>query len=106
MVPTYYAKNDLVCAYKDYYHRGFYSIEEQREVIPCKYHFDDFCFREGLIPININDKYGFFNKQCEIAIQPTYDEASWFSEGFARVKRYGKEGYVDRYGTDTFSFRE
>ena len=53
----------------------------------------------------IDDKFKYtivLDKEGNVVIPFIYDKASDFSEGFAVVKRYGKYGYVDRYGHDTF----
>lgn len=47
---------------------------------------------------------GYINENNQNVIPFIYDQANDFSEGFAVVKRYGKYGYVDRYGYDTFNF--
>lgn len=47
---------------------------------------------------------GYINEYNQTIIPFVYDEAGAFSEGFAVVQRYGKYGYVDRYGHDTFNF--
>ena len=47
---------------------------------------------------------GCINDSNQVVISFIYDEVDEFSEGFAVVQRYGKYGYVDRYGHDTFSY--
>ena len=73
-------------------------------VIPCIYEIDynGWQFREGLVPVKKNGKYGYINENNEIIIPFVYDSASQFSEGFAIVEKFGKPGFVDRYGVDTF----
>ncbi|HWR02192.1 MAG TPA: WG repeat-containing protein [Chlorobaculum sp.] len=44
-------------------------------------------------------KCGFIDRQGNYAINPSFDEASGFSEGFAPVKTGDKWGYIDRKGT-------
>lgn len=39
----------------------------------------------------------------QLVIPYNYDGARDFHEGFSVVEKYGKYGYVDRYGTDTFN---
>lgn len=82
---------------------GYYNIKKGNIAIPCIYDDLSFKFCEGLVYAKKNDKYGFLNSSNEIIIQFNYDEVSDFSEGFAVVQRYGKYGYVDRYGNDTFN---
>ena len=52
------------------------------------------------------EKVGFVDCSGTIIIPYQYDYADDFSEGFAVVKKYGKFGFVDRYGNDTFDFNE
>ena len=54
------------------------------------------------MPVKKNGKYGYINENNEIIIPFVYDSASQFSEGFAIVEKFGKPGFVDRYGVDTF----
>lgn len=52
----------------------------------------------GLIPVLINDKWGFVNLDGQICIEPQFDSASSFHEGVAAVELNGKYGYVDYQG--------
>ena len=74
-------------------------------VIPPIYEieFDGWSFKEGLIPVKKDGKFGYINEHNQIIIPFIYDDASAFSEGFAVVMLYGKYGYVDRFGHDTFN---
>lgn len=62
-------------------------------------------FKEGVVSVEKDDKWGFIDKNNQVVIPFIYDNASSFSEGFAVVERYGKYGYVDRFGHDTFEFQ-
>ena len=84
---------------------GFYNIRTGRLTVPCEYDIDGFKFCEGLKAVKKSGKCGFINPSNEVVIPFNYDDADDFSEGFAVVERYGKYGYVDRYGNDTFSFQ-
>ena len=44
------------------------------------------------------DKYGFVNLKGEYVIEPKYDDANSFSEGFARVKLNDKWGFINKAG--------
>lgn len=88
---------------------GFFNLSSGREVIPCIYEDADVFhglgtpyFNEGLVPLKKNGKWGFLNMSNETIIPFNYDGVDPFSEGFAVVMRYGKYGYIDRYGNDTF----
>lgn len=83
---------------------GLYSTVTKQLISPLMYDKIRSDFSEGLIGAEKDSKWGFINMQNEIIIPFCYDWAYWFSEGFAVVKRFGKEGYVDRYGNDTFSY--
>lgn len=61
-------------------------------------------FKEGVISVKKDGKMGCINDNNQVVIPFVYDEVDEFSEGFAVVQRYGKYGYVDRYGHDTFSY--
>ena len=61
-------------------------------------------FKEGVISVKKDGKMGCINDSNQVVISFIYDEVDEFSEGFAVVQRYGKYGYVDRYGHDTFSY--
>lgn len=83
---------------------GLYSTVTKQLISPLMYDNIRSDFSEGLIGAEKDSKWGFINMQNETIIPFCYDWAYWFSEGFAVVKRFGKEGYVDRYGNDTFSY--
>lgn len=42
--------------------------------------------------------YGFLNRRGELVIETQFDEAYWFSEGLAAVRRDGLWGFVDHEG--------
>ncbi len=56
-------------------------------------------FREGLASFTELNKFGFIDKSWKIVIQPVYDRIFSFSGGISRVGLNGKEGYIDRKGT-------
>lgn len=53
----------------------------------------------SLIPYRQGDKWGYCNEERKIVIAPKYQEANWFSEGYAGVKMGGKYGYINKTGT-------
>lgn len=84
---------------------GFARKSTGEIVVPCIYETSfgyQSEFREGLVPMKKNGKFGYINEENDIVIPFNYDWAGPFSEGFAVVEKYGKYGYVDRYGNDTF----
>ena len=44
------------------------------------------------------NKYGFIDKSGKVVIEPQFDSASNFSEGFACVEKDGKWGFIDKSG--------
>ncbi|MEO0968917.1 MAG: WG repeat-containing protein [Cyanobacteria bacterium J06639_18] len=42
-------------------------------------------FKEGLLPVRINNRWGYIDKTGKMVIEPKYDEAWSFSQGLARV---------------------
>jgi len=60
---------------------------------------------KNLLPVVINDKYGYINQEGDIIIEPQYDWAGLFYESLAVIKMVdednpaGKFGYIDSTGT-------
>lgn len=46
--------------------------------------------------IESNEKYGYANTKGEIIVNPTYDSAGSFSEGYADVCNNEKYGFIDQ----------
>ena len=86
---------------------GFFDINKGKLVIPCIYENCTYEFKlsEGLVALKKDGKAGFVNADNKYIIPFVYDDACEFSEGFAVVERYGRYGYVDRYGNDTFNIQ-
>lgn len=58
-----------------------------------------YAFNEGLAMFaNQDDKYGFVDKTGKIVINPQFDEAYSFCEGFAAVMQDEKWGFIDKAG--------
>jgi len=53
----------------------------------------------SLIPYRSGDKWGYATTDRKIAIPPKFNEANWFSEGYASVKIGNKYGYINKAGT-------
>ncbi len=51
-----------------------------------------------LYPICVNEKYGFMDIKGNVIVEPQYDDAGDFSEGYARVSKEGLYGYIDLTG--------
>ena len=59
----------------------------------------------SLIPYRLENKWGFVNPQRKVVIKPVYDEAGWFSAGFAVVKKGLKYGYINTAGRVVIPFK-
>jgi hypothetical protein len=57
-------------------------------------------FSDGIAPARLTwaGKYGFINKWGEFVIEPKFDSAKMFSDGFAAVETRSRYGYIDRSG--------
>jgi len=53
----------------------------------------------SLIPYRQGDKWGYATPDKKIVISPRFNEANWFSEGYASVKVGSKYGYINKAGT-------
>lgn len=53
----------------------------------------------SLVPYRQGDKWGYANADRKVVIAPKYNEANWFSEGYASVKIGNKYGYINKKGT-------
>ena len=52
----------------------------------------------SLIPYRQGDKWGYATADRKVVIAPKYNEANWFSEGYASVKIGNKYGYINKEG--------
>lgn len=53
-----------------------------------------------IFPIKSGEKYGYANTKGEIIVNPTYDDANSFSEGYAVFSSNEKYGFVDAKGKE------
>jgi hypothetical protein len=61
-------------------------------------------FSDGLAPVKIKGKFGYIDRTGKFVIQPKYDVADSFSEGFGRIafkkdQQY-KWGFIDKTGAE------
>lgn len=49
-------------------------------------------------PFMQNGKYGYINRRGEVYLEPQFEDAMPFANGYAPVKMNGKWGYINRYG--------
>ena len=62
--------------------------------------FDDVgIFTEGLAPVKINDKWGYINKSGKMVIQPSYNFAGYFNNGYAIVNKGSQCVVINKQGT-------
>jgi len=52
----------------------------------------------ALFPVRVNGKYGYINKSAQMTIQPQFDRAEPFTEGYAAVRIDSHWGYIDKSG--------
>lgn len=62
-------------------------------------------FFEGLARVQINEKFGFINNDCEEVAKPVYDFASDFYNGYAQVKRQGKMSFINNNAQELSSLQ-
>lgn len=55
-------------------------------------------FQEGLIAVQLNNKWGYADKNCKIVIQPQFNQVFNFSDGLAGVKVDNLWGYINKSG--------
>jgi hypothetical protein len=55
-------------------------------------------FREGLLSVRQNGKWGFVGKTGDCVVHPRYDSIRGFSEGLAAVRSGDKWGYINLQG--------
>lgn len=89
----------LAIAEKDGQHLIVDQCGKTVRVLP----FDGDCllggFSEGLAEIKVGSKWGFIDRSGDIAISLQFDYAESFRGALARVRRDGRDGYVNRRGT-------
>jgi len=58
--------------------------------------------KQLLLPVCVDDKWGYMDNTCTLVVNPQFDLASHFSEGLAAVRigdsNTGKWGYIDETG--------
>ncbi|MCR5424257.1 MAG: TonB family protein [Bacteroidales bacterium] len=55
-------------------------------------------FNQNRCRIEIEGKFGYFDRTGKLIIRPQFDDAGSFVDGFARVEINGKFGYIDTTG--------
>jgi len=58
--------------------------------------------KQLLLPVCVDDKWGYMDNTCTLVVNPQFDLASHFSEGLAAVRigdeQTGSWGYIDSTG--------
>jgi WG containing repeat len=52
----------------------------------------------GLLPVQVKGKWGYIDREGQVRIQPRFDDAWDFSDGYAAVKVKDRWGFVDENG--------
>ncbi len=59
---------------------------------------DEILFKNGLLNVCVDDKWGYINQKGEYVIDPKFDDAEAFYDGMAEVEIDGKVGYISEKG--------
>jgi hypothetical protein len=59
----------------------------------------------SLVPYRKGDLWGYTNPDKSIIIKPSFNEANWFFEGYAVVKKGTKYGYINKAGKVVIPFK-
>jgi hypothetical protein len=90
--------------------KGFYFIDTKGEILQTEienfklkqvFGFGTLGFKEGLVPVRINDKWGYLNTDGKLVIEAKYNNANAFSEGYAIVKLGADFLIIDKQGNET-----
>ncbi len=87
-------------------HYGFID-RTGRAVVPMIYEVannrDIYTFAEDRVPVMVDGKWGYLDKQGDFAISPQFDEASGFEKGRACVRSGSQTLYIDASGAVVLS---
>ncbi len=62
-------------------------------------------FNEDLAPFEMNDKFGFINKNHQWEVLPVYDQVWPFRNGIAKVKKTGQWILINRLGEEIYDMQ-
>ena len=82
-----------------------FKLKSSRETIISAIYDNVGPFREGVVAVKLNDKWGFVDKAGEDVIPLKYDYAEFFNEGLARVRLNDKWGFVDKAGKEVIPLK-
>lgn len=84
---------------------NYYVLDKDLNDVAKEYGLKWTTYSEGLISYNsYSTGYGFLDKKGNIAIQPHYDDVSFFNEGLCFVKKNNKWGVIDKKGNIVIQF--
>ncbi len=92
--------NDVKDIYVKINKNGLWGFQERatgKEIIKPAYT-DVFLFKEDLCCVELEEKFGYIDREGKFVIEPRYDMAASFSEGYACVYVGEKCGYIDKEG--------
>ncbi|MDA0321566.1 MAG: WG repeat-containing protein [Verrucomicrobia bacterium] len=75
-----------------------------RIAIPCRYE-DVGVVADGLVPAEMDGRWGYLDLDGTWRIKPVYGEAHPFSGGVAAARKDGRVGYIDQDGVTVIPFR-
>ena len=82
-----------------YYDMVYHLIDSTGKTITDQTYQDARVFNDSTYAaVRINDKWGFIDQDGNIVIEPQYENARSFSNGFAAVQLAGKWGFIDQEG--------
>lgn len=89
-------RNERIFVQKD---NNYYMVDDSGKQIADNTYEDADMFRdETYAAVQVGGKWGFINKAGEMVIEPQYEEARSFSNGFAAVKYDDMWGFIDEKG--------
>ena len=99
--------------YEDYLYMQGYINEAGKLIIPVEHQAPLFYgviidyrdFKEGLVAVYKNGKYGYMNKTGKMVIPYTYQTAGDFSDGRVVVSKNDKYGVIDKTGKSIVPFK-
>lgn len=106
--PSYYAWNTLFSfEVKNYTEKNLHAFLEKYPDYPDKQQLEEEFthWKTILLPVKYKDKHGFADSTGKISIEPTYDDAEDFSEGFSLVEKNNLYGYINKAGRLKIDFR-
>lgn len=89
--------------------KQYYFIDSKGNVLPTEitsfklmdgFGFDLTGFSDGLVPVRVEDKWGYLNSKGKLVIQAKYDKVTEFNEGHAVALSGGKYFVLDTKGTE------